>query len=337
MPPAIQIGSDDEKAITKAIDTVFPHTNRSLCTKHLKDCNSERVWLKWKGNGIKKKRLKEQFLLDRNSFDKLLRQEKRRYQQRKQDELLTLSAGSNTKEFWRKIGQLGIANERRNMIPVEVMTNDGSYSNDIDIVFETWKSKYQELYNTSDGEYDFLSTIKQQMEYNTHNTVNTENRSELLNTEITIDEVEKAVFRAKLNKASGLDQICAEFLRNNSCINILYKIIHFAFENGVVPETWNKTLINPILKPDKDCRDPLGYRGIALVSIPCKIFADILNMRLSLLLEDNNILADEQNGFRKERSCMEHLYALTCLISNRKIGRKSTFACLLMRRIHLIL
>lgn len=37
LPPSIQIGSDDEKGLTKAIDTVFPHAKRSLCTKHLKD------------------------------------------------------------------------------------------------------------------------------------------------------------------------------------------------------------------------------------------------------------------------------------------------------------
>lgn len=37
LPPSIQIRSDDEKGLTKAIDTVFPHAKRSLCTKHLKD------------------------------------------------------------------------------------------------------------------------------------------------------------------------------------------------------------------------------------------------------------------------------------------------------------
>ncbi|CAC5381001.1 unnamed protein product [Mytilus coruscus] len=70
---------------------------------------------------------------------------------------------------------------------------------------------------------------------------------------------------------------------------------------------------------NKDNRDPLGYRGIARMSIPCKIYADILNGRLSSWLEDNKILADEQNGFRRDRCCVEHLYALTILITNRKI------------------
>jgi hypothetical protein len=37
LPTQIEVGSDDEKALTKAIDVVFPNSKRSLCTKHLKD------------------------------------------------------------------------------------------------------------------------------------------------------------------------------------------------------------------------------------------------------------------------------------------------------------
>ncbi|VDI73203.1 Hypothetical predicted protein [Mytilus galloprovincialis] len=205
---------------------------------------------------------------------------------RQQQELLNLSTENNTRDFWKKIGKLGIANDRRSSIPMEVLTSEGNVCKDIKTVYDTWKCN-----------------------------------------DISYDDVEKAVCRAKLHKAGGLDQICAEFLRNNSCENILFKIIKYAFDNGDVPATWNNILINPILKPDKDYRDPLGYRGIALMSMPCNIYADILNTRLSSWLEEKNILADEQNGFRKDRGCIEHLYSVTSIITNRKIERLSTFTC----------
>ena len=35
----------------------------------------------------------------------------------------------------------------------------------------------------------------------------------------------------------------------------------------------------------------------------------------------------EQNGFRKGRACIDHIYALTSIIRNRKAKRKPTFAC----------
>jgi transposase-like protein len=46
----IRIGSDDESGLTKAIDDVFPHVQRLLCTKHIKDNISDhlknnRFWL----------------------------------------------------------------------------------------------------------------------------------------------------------------------------------------------------------------------------------------------------------------------------------------------------
>ena len=34
---SIEFGSDDERAITKAIENSFPNAKRRLCTKHLKD------------------------------------------------------------------------------------------------------------------------------------------------------------------------------------------------------------------------------------------------------------------------------------------------------------
>jgi hypothetical protein len=41
IPQAMEIGSDDEKALTKSIQMCFPEAKRSLCTKHLKDNLSE--------------------------------------------------------------------------------------------------------------------------------------------------------------------------------------------------------------------------------------------------------------------------------------------------------
>ena len=36
---------------------------------------------------------------------------------------------------------------------------------------------------------------------------------------------------------------------------------------------------------------------------------------------------DEQNGFRKNRSCMEHIYILYTVINKRKLAKLPTYAC----------
>lgn len=74
-----------------------------------------------------------------------------------------------------------------------------------------------------------------------------------------------------------------------------------------------------------DPRDPLSYRGIALACVSYKLYCNILNERLVQWIDDNNILVDEQNGFRQNRSTIDQLSSLTNIIEVRKKLRKSTF------------
>ena len=44
-----------------------------------------------------------------------------------------------------------------------------------------------------------------------------------------------------------------------------------------------------------------------------------------VLLETKKILVDEQNGFRKNRSCEDHIFSLSSVIKNRMLENKHTF------------
>ena len=57
------------------------------------------------------------------------------------------------------------------------------------------------------------------------------------------------------------------------------------------------------------------------------MYAQILNARLETWVENNNILCDAQNGLRKDRSCLDHIYLLQSILSNRKMSKKDTFVC----------
>ena len=51
------------------------------------------------------------------------------------------------------------------------------------------------------------------------------------------------------------------------------------------------------------------------------------NNRLTRYLDYNDIIVDEQNGFRKLRSCANHLFTLCSIIWNRKSKGLPTFSC----------
>ena len=93
-----------------------------------------------------------------------------------------------------------------------------------------------------------------------------------------------------------------------------------------MPSIWLRAIINLILKGlGKDPYVPINYRGISLLSSISKCYTSIMNERLVKLCDKNQILVDEQNGFRKHRSCNDHLFSLTSIIRNILATNMSTY------------
>ena len=63
------------------------------------------------------------------------------------------------------------------------------------------------------------------------------------------------------------------------------------------------------------------------MSTVAKIFSTILNNRITNHLDDNGLLCNDQNGFRKLRSCLDHIYTLTSIVRNRKLQKLPTYIC----------
>ena len=143
---------------------------------------------------------------------------------------------------------------------------------------------------------------------------------------ISIEDVRNAIWKAKRGKACGIDDIPAEVLYNDTAVYFLHVLVNLCFNNGIVPSIWGKCVINPIPKSSTlDPRDPLSYRGIALASAVYKVYCRILNDRLNSYVETNNILVDEQNGFRKKRGTVDQVSSLVNIIETRKKCKLSTY------------
>ena len=116
-----------------------------------------------------------------------------------------------------------------------------------------------------------------------------------------------------------------EALKNENAKLLLFKFFKLCFECGLNPTDWDKNDIKPIPKKDKEQRDPLQNRCITIMSCVAKIYSSILTKRLQNFLEKNNILVDEQNGFRAARSCIDHIFVLCTILRNRKSLGLGTF------------
>lgn len=146
------------------------------------------------------------------------------------------------------------------------------------------------------------------------------------NSEIRIDELKSAIKCLKVNKAVGLDELPAEILKCDKLLNVLLKLFNKCFSSGIIPDIWKQGIINPIPKSSTSYRrDPMNYLGITPTSSVYKLYSNVLNTRLSKWENDNSVLLDNQNGFKKNRSTIDHVISLTSIIETQKLHRKDTF------------
>ncbi|KAH3716408.1 hypothetical protein DPMN_059130 [Dreissena polymorpha] len=167
-----------------------------------------------------------------------------------------------------------------------------SLTNDIGKIFK-WKHAFQTLLNCeTDTHFDENNDTVNILEH--HNT-------EQLNQGISLHDVHIAVRSLNKNKAPGHDEIPVEVIQSEPCIHFPHRLFCVCFETGKIPNSWNLGLITPVKKqPMSDKRDPTNYRGIAVTGSIYKAYCAVINNRLTKWAEDNNVFADEQNGFRRK-------------------------------------
>ena len=198
-----------------------------------------------------------------------------------------------------------------------------------DYILEKWRTEFSQLYSPfddiSDEKIKFKETITRTNEIN-ESTESFNSNSSSLNIEITYEEVAKSVSKAKCNKTPGLDGMVYDVFKNQASISLLTRLFNLCFSNRRVPDAWLQALIYPLPKsPTNDPRVPLNYRGISLLSAVSKLYTSTLNTRLSKFSEENDLIVDEQNGFRKDRSCLDHIFVLHNILRIRKQLNSHTF------------
>ena len=132
----IKLGSstDNKKRITKK-----PWWNDNLTELWNRLCAAEKNMLK--SRSADRRHSRAIYTQKRKLFNRECQKAKRIHFKSKQNDLEQLLLENNT-QFWREIGKIGIGNERRKNIPLEVVLPDGSISSDTATVLQTWKDEF---------------------------------------------------------------------------------------------------------------------------------------------------------------------------------------------------
>ena len=107
--------------------------------------------------------------------------------------------------------------------------------------------------------------------------VHEESISEELNSPFTLEEIQAVIKKLKNNKASGLDQIINEHLKNCpvNVVKLIVKLFNLVLDTGLIPAEWCKGLINPLYKNKGSIKNVDNYRGITLLSCLVKLFTSV--------------------------------------------------------------
>ena len=286
---------------------------------------SDKSLLNWKA------KLRNDYKLAQKTFDKKFRFFKRQFK-KKDFEDLSNSASNNPSEMWAKVKRL--CDPPSSRAALEIVRADGTISNDVKEILERWHRDISRLFSgmrenpemAFDNKfYEDICNKKREFEDISpeEQSSNSNFNSDSLNSELSFQEVSKGIDSTNLRKAYL--EIPNEVTKNKNAKMILHKFFNLCFSSGLNPTDWDYSNIKPIPKKDKDPRDPLNNRCITIMCCVSKIYSKILNSRLQKYLEENNILVEEQNGFRASRSCIDHIYTLCTILRNRKALGFDTF------------
>lgn len=136
-----------------------------------------------------------------------------------------------------------------------------------------------------------------------------------LDDDISYMEMIAVLNKSKNKKAPGPDGIPFEFLKSLPCegLNYLQTFFNTILNQESPPKKWGNIFFSMIYKKG-DKFDPSNYRPIALVSCLLKTFSMIINNRLHIWSEELHLVPEFQAGFRKRRSCADHIFTLNSII-----------------------
>ena len=128
-----------------------------------------------------------------------------------------------------------------------------------------------------------------------------EDKREILSSEITEAEILQTIKTFSLKKPPGMDGFPIEFYSTfwSKLAPIFIQMTRHMSENQVLPKSMYQAIISVILKPGKSGESPADYRPISLINCDNKILSKLMSNRLSKILPD--LIHKNQTGFIKNR------------------------------------
>ena len=203
----------------------------------------------------------------------------------------------NKKKLWESIGEVTKHKKRKNLI-IKRLTNNGNeirgtqeiancLNNHFNSIGNTMAAKIHNPSAHNDQSLTHIPFVQDSVKFNNS----------------TLEELKKLIRELKVNKAPGSDGINSFIIKKTEKLiaPVLVKLFNKCMDNGIFPDSLKIASIIPLHKGGVK-NEATNYRPISLLPLFSKIFEKVIKHRLITFLDKNNLITDNQFGFRKSHS-----------------------------------
>ena len=169
-----------------------------------------------------------------------------------------------------------------------------------------------------------------QLQNLTQNSISTTEDHTYFTTSITLDEIKNSLSSCKASGAPGADKITNNMLKlcPPNVLKRIQTIFNASLNLGYLPTAWKFSNVKMIHKRNKPKDYFNSYRPISLISCISKLLEKVINARILNWAETTNNLPPCQSGFRKNKSCQDHIARLDQIITEG-FNNKQITGCIL--------
>ena len=229
----------------------------------------------------------EFFKRKKNEVKKLLALAKENFVKEKLDEL-----EGNPRKFWRTINSIsGLGKNKNSCKCTKVKNNEGETLENLEaatFLNEFYVNVGPSLVQKHNRKWDEeKSQIKTSTSFNF--------------SWVPEAEIKRLVKDICITKSSAMEEINSRLLKDAFEVLTfeLAYIYNSCLQNGIFPQKWGISKVTPIPKTTINSTKPSDWRPISQISLPGKLLEKIIHTQLSHYLDSNNILSNNQYGFRK--------------------------------------
>ena len=145
--------------------------------------------------------------------------------------------------------------------------------------------------------------------------------------DVTLDQLKNEIANIDIYKSSGLDNMSSRFIKDafSAVPEIVLHLMNLVLHTSIYPDAWKVGTVIPIPKvPNPSSVTDL--RPITLLPIPGKILERLIHNTLYPYLEENGVLCQNQNGFRKQHGTPDTIFKLISSITDNLNEHKDTLA-----------